>query len=330
MERSDAGRARWVAVGLALGLGAVVVVVAVVRGLGVHAGGAGEREIRALSKDPVLAFRAPGTELRGREEHRSRRDPIGEGESTSTIRQTFGLDGEPGDTVEAYRQAAQADGWAFVVDGCSRVDRATAAVFGKRSGGFDATLVVRAQLDQADAGGDAGEATRRGLLVTLEAAPAGLESLPVDAGLQRNDVQCLRQLDPADPDLQPPPTAPLRPEDLCAAIPVDAAKAIAPQAVGVEPQGDRECWLVDAGGFPLFVVEEARRPRAYYDDRRLSTTEAQGQILFSVYGKKNPGLARSVWVATTTRALVVGTGGARLTEGQTAEDVLVAFAGLLR
>jgi hypothetical protein len=323
-------RVGWGIGALLLGSLVVVVLFVVVRMFAPHTLNSGRRAIRLMSTDPIVRFRAPATELRSQRQHPAQRNPFGEGESTSSIRQLFALRSEPGDAIEAYRQAAEAGGWMLVAAGCSRVERATAAVFAKPFDGFDATLVVRAQLDQAPALSQPGPPGRRALSVSLDAAPAGVESLTVDAGLHRDDTQCLHQLDPTDPDLQPPPVPTLRPADLCAGLPVEAAQTIAPQVVRVKPQaaGDAECWLTDAFGTPLFIVKQARQPPAYYQDRQLATTPVPGQTLFSVYGKKDPGLARAVLVPTPVGPLVVSAGGA-LAGGQKSDDLLIAFAGLL-
>ena len=292
----------------------------------------GRREIRAMNSDPVTRFRTPGTTLRHEEEHPAARDAFGEGMSTSSIRQMFEMTGEPGDTVEAYRLTAQQNGWQFVAEGCSRAERATAAVFGKRFDGFDATLVVHAQLDR-DPALDVlyGEPGRRGLIVTLEASEAILEDSSVDAGLRRNDVQCLRDLDPSGPDLQPPKPPSLSMEELCSRIPVPAVKAIAVEVEGVLAQPTvEECWLVNASRHPVFIAERPRHPRAYYEDRRLPSAQGStDSFLFSAYGKKDPDRARSVWTTTPGGPYVVRAGGALSGINET-DGLLFAVARLLR
>lgn len=289
---------------------------------------AGQRQVRAMKADPVLAFRAPGTALRHDEEHAAERDPIGEGQSTSLVRQRFDMTGQPGDTVEAYRRAAEASGWQFVADGCSRVERATAAVFGRHLGGFDATLVVHAQLDR-DPALDAhyGEPGRRGLLVSVDATQADLGDLSVDAGIHRNDVHCLRDLDLAAPDLQAPNPPSLSIGQLCSRLPLAAVKAIAPEVERAEPQtGVDQCWLVNTAGRPLFIVEHARQPKAYYDDRRLPSAQGSGNTFaFLAGGRKDPDQGPSVWVANPTGALVVAPGGVLLGSSDR-DNVVLAVA----
>ncbi|MCA1706864.1 MAG: hypothetical protein LC808_27820 [Actinobacteria bacterium] len=290
----------------------------------------GQQEVRAMKADPVVTFRAPGTTLRDQEEHAAQRDPLGEGISTSSIRQTFEMTGEPGDAIEGYRRFADASGWRLVAEGCSRVERATAAVFSKRFAGFDATLVVHAQLDR-DRGLDAryGEPARKGLQVDMNAVTAGLHALSVDAGLHRTDVQCLRDIDPSDADLQPPPAPSPDVGELCSRIPVPAVASIVPDVTGVELQREvGECWLVDASGRPLFTIAAAREPAAYYQDRRLVAAQEEPKIiLFSPRGMKDPELARAVWVGAAGGAYVVG-GGAGLSTNDTAAP-LFSVASLI-
>lgn len=291
----------------------------------------GRREIRAMKSDPVARFRPPGATLRNEEEHPAARDPFGEGVSTSSIRQMFEMTGDPGDTVEAYRLTAQQNGWQLVADGCSRAERATAAVFGKRFDGFDASLVVHAQLDRDPAlDVQYGMPGRRALVVTLGASEANVEDLSVDAGLRRNDVHCLRDLDPSSPDLQPPKPSSLSMEEFCSRISVPAVKAIAVDVEGVLAQPTvEECWLVNASRHPVFIVERARHPRAYYEDRRLPSAQGSTEsFLFSTYGRKDPDRARSVWTTTPDGPYVVGAGGGLIGDKGT-DGLLFAVARLL-
>ena len=90
-----------------------------------------------------------------------------------------------------------------------------------------------------------------------------------------------------------------------------------------------ECWLVNGMGFPLFIVERAERPRSYYEDRQVPEPGASGEMyVFSAYGKRNPDLARSVWVATSEGDYVVEAGGV-LGTGREAEEKLLAVAPLI-
>lgn len=282
-----------------------------------------------MKLDPVLRFRAPGTELRKQEAHLGRRNWIGEGESSSSIQQTFTMSAEPGETIEAYGQAARAAGWTLVEEGCSRVNRTTTAEFRKSFAGFDATFSISAHLDVPNAQGHYVESGRRGLFVNLE---AGLAQGLFDIGLHRNDVQCLRGIDLADPDLQAPKAPPSSPQALCSSVPLAAVQAIAPQVVRTVPQatGYGECWLDDGSSHPLFIVAQAGQPRAFYDDRLLPTTPVRdGMFLFSVYGRSAPDRDRSVWVATRTRPLLVSSTSFAVPGGQEGEQLLFDLAGLL-
>ncbi len=291
----------------------------------------GRRQVRAMKADPILGFRAPGTTLRSEEEHAAQRDPFGEGQTTSFVHQTFEMTGPPGETVDTYRRAAEASGWGFVVDGCSRAERATGAVFGKRFGEFDATLVVHAQLDRDRAlDPHYGELGRRAFLVTLHAREATVADLSVDAGIHHNDVHCLRGVDPSDPDLQPPGPPAVTVGELCSGLSLGRVDAIAPDVEAVELQFDGdECWLVNAAGSPLFIVRHAREPRAYYEDRRLASRHEMGDVfLFLPGGKKDPGQEPRLWSAHRAGPLVISAGAA-LGDGRAREEALFGVARVL-
>lgn len=268
--------------------------------------GRGRQEVRALRADPVLGFRAPGTRFLGQEELPSKRDWIGEGQTTSRVVQRFELTAEPGPILEAYRQAAQASGWALVIDGCSRTARATSIVLGKAFARFAATATVLAEL-----GGTDNRATGR-LEVMLAATAAIPQSLPVDAGLERNGVDCLRGLDPADPDLQRPADGKEAVLQLCSRIPLPAAKGLDPRVEAATAVGDRGyCWFTDARGIPLLEIVSATQPRAYYLDRRLPSDQDSDQVfLFSRNGKAHTEDAQqhAVWAATPKGAFDIQAG----------------------
>jgi len=236
---------------------------------------------------------------------------------------------EPGPTLDAYRRRAEAGGWTFIADGCARTARATATVLGKTFDSFEATLSVLAEV--AD-GNPAGRLT-----VSLEATAATVQSLPVDAGLRRNDVDCLRGLDPSDPDLRVPDGGGEAVRQLCARIPLASAQRIAAQIEASELQdvGRGECWVngarrVNGARIPVFVIEPASQPRAHYLDRRVPSEQGSDQVfLFSVYGKKDPDLVRSVWLMTTKGPFIVQAGGA-LTLGKESDPLLMFMANLVR
>ncbi len=56
------------------------------------------------------------------------------------------------------------------------------------------------------------------------------------------------------------------------------------------------CLWVDGSGRPVFLVEQAYKPRAYYEDRRLSGPEASDQFFdFSMHGREEPELTGRCW-----------------------------------
>jgi hypothetical protein len=287
----------------------------------------GRQEVRDMRADPVLSFRLPGSTLRSHEEHAATEEPFGGGQTSSFVLQVLELPGEPGDAVQAYRSAAESGGWRFVGDGCSRVERVTAVVLGKPFAGFAATFVVSAQLEREELRSQPGDLARRGIRVHMEATEAGLHDLLVDVGLHRNDVQCLRGLDPSAPDLQRPGAPPITIGELCSRVPLDAVKAIAPEVERAQLEAVvEECWLVDFRGHPLFTVAHAPLPKAHYDDRRLpSTHERSDMFLFAVGGRDHPALGHAVWVASPRGVLVVGGGGALFGPSET-DSLLFAAA----
>ena len=259
------------------------------------------QQLEAMRNDPIAGFRAPGTDLRGQEEQPGQSYPLDGSVISSRVRLSFDMRSQPGDTVEAYLQAAQTMGWTWVTDGCSRTERATGAVFSKTLVGYDARLVVEAYFP------DPGEGPGGLLFATLEVPePASIADLNFDIGLHRNDVHCLRGLDPSHPDLQAPKLVEMTSEELCALIPLTEVRVIFPKIVRAEPVvlvGEQTCqWLEEPafqGGTPGFDVWRARQPRAYYEDRRLAGSEASDQFFsFSVYGKEHPEFhVRAVWVS---------------------------------
>ncbi|HEV2068311.1 MAG TPA: hypothetical protein VGR26_00795 [Acidimicrobiales bacterium] len=284
----------------------------------------GRREVEVLRNEPILGFRAPGTELRGQVEQPAQVQPFGGGQTPSVVELSFDMTGEPGDAVEAYRQVAQTMGWTWVTEGCSRTEKATGAVFAKTVAGFDATLVVRVRLPP----GGPEEARTGALTVTLLAQAAGGHELEIDVGLHRSDVHCLQGLDPSDADLQEP-NSETSSEELCARIPVSEARAIFPDVVGVEPLVVSGCLWVDGSGQPVFMVEQAYKSRAYYEDRRLSGPEISDQFFyFSVHGREDPELDRALWVPAPGGPFVVDKVGL-LDHPPPGEDPLLGIARLL-
>ncbi len=285
----------------------------------------GRREVEAMRNDPIVTFRAPGTELREQTEQPAQDLPFDQGRTLSVVELSFDMASEPGDTVEAYRQAAQTMGWTWVIDGCSRAHPMTRAVFGKTLDGFNATLVVTARLRGSDAAGDSpgGE-----LLVTLRAAPAGVNDLGMSIGFHRNDVQCLRGLDPSDPDLQQPNTD-MSSEELCGLLSVAEARTVFPGIVPETPEVDlpAECVWVDGSGLPVFVLQQASQPRAYYEDLRLPGSRASDPFFYFSEEVENDPRRRELWVAGPGGPFEVY--GLTLEDPPLGEDPLLAIARLL-
>lgn len=276
----------------------------------------GRQQLQAMKDDPVIAYRAPGTTLRSKNDHAASIDAF-RAETSSSIRRAFEMKGEPGDAVVAYRQAAEASGWSFVIDGCSRGTRATGAVFGKVIAGVDVTLAIRAQLDRArpaewkpDESRGLYETQKRELIVTMVTGRATATSLPVPSGFERNDVHCLRGLDLSDPDLQPPTASRQAVRELCLRFPLAAAQAILPEIHHPELAAYEECWVEDSVGFPILIVQAAG-PRALYVDSRVAARQATNEIfLFSVDGRTDdPDRVESWYVGTPGGPYVVGFSG---------------------
>jgi len=277
----------------------------------------GRQQLQVMKDDPVVAFRAPGTTLRSKKDHAGSVDTFG-AETPSSVRRVFEMKGEPGDVISAYREAAEASGWTFVIDGCSRGERATGAVFGKSLSGFDARLVLRGQLDRArppewkpDESRGLYEDQRRELIVTMDTGTASARSLPVRTGFERNDVHCLRNLDLSDPDVQAPKASRQAVRELCSRFPLAAAQVIVPEVhhAELEPAYE-ECWVADSVGFPILIVHAAG-PRALYVDSRVAARQATNEIfLFSVDGRTDdPDRVESWYVGTPGGPYVVGFGG---------------------
>lgn len=321
---------RWVIGSVLVAL--VVLAVLAARGLYNHyVPEHGRRLLDAMRNDPIVAFRASGTELQQQRDRPGRVDWFGGGYELPWLRQTFAMTGEPGQTVDAYREAAQSAGWTFLAEGCSRAQRATGAVFRKSHPDVPVTLRVSAQLPGAVDEAADGDTSTGVLKVSLEAEHVEEPRVPVDAGLHRNNLHCLRDLDPSDPDLRTPELPQMTSQDICSLVPVTAATSVTPDIVGVEGVTNRvECWWVNPSGYPLFTVTPADQPRAHYEDRRLSVPGTSDELFyFSVYGMGDPDLAEAVWVATPHGPFQVEAGGA-LHGAQTSEDdPLLAFSRLV-
>lgn len=317
-------RYRWAVVLVPLALLLLVILIAIaIRPKTLESG---RREVEAMRNDPIVTFRAPGTELREQTEQPAQDLPFDQGRTPSVIQLSFDMASEPGDTVEAYRQAAQAMGWTWVTDGCSRAHALTGAVFGKTLAGFDSTLVVEARLR----GYDAGDSPGGELIVTLRATTAGVTDLGMGTGFQRNDVQCLRGLDPSDPDLQQPNTD-MSSEELCGLISVAEARTVFPDIAPEIPEPGllTECLWIDGSGLPVFVLQQASQSRAFYEDLRLPGSRVSDPFFyFSLDDENDPRGYRQLWVAGPGGPFVVDAVTA-LDDPPLGEDPLLAIARLL-
>jgi hypothetical protein len=278
---------------------------ALVLGLVVGCGGDGPRELprgrqelAVVAEDAVLDVRAPGTRL-----VEETRKPVTEIADFGGFRQTptrivqvFRMDGDPAATVGAYRAPAEAAGWRFEWEGCSRAEQATGALYHKQFPGFEAALAVRAQL----ATGPGPERRERHLATTLT---VGQAERPVDAGRLRNGPDCLRGLDPSDPSLQPPsfPTPFTAERDVCFLLSRSEARSVV-AAVEADPfpGGGGDCRYLTGDGRLVFFVAPASTPRAYYEDRQIGTGEPS-VLLFLADGDRDIG----AWAQTAVGPLVV-------------------------
>lgn len=317
---------RWVIGSVLVAL--VMLAVLAARGLYNHyVPESGRRHLEVMRSDPILAFRAPGTDLREQREQQGRIHWFDGHYDPPSVRQTFELTSEPDETVEAYRQAAQEAGWTFLADKCSRAELATGVVFGRTFRDFRVTLRVRAQLRDVLGNQVTGASPGGVLEVWLDEDPAGQLWAP---STPRAEVHCLKDLDLSDPDLLRPELREMSPQDICAMVPVTAARAISADIVGVKGYEARtECWWVDHAGTPLFRVTQAPEARIHYDDQRLPGAGTSDELFYFSYGPSGTDDERAVWVAAPGGPFVVAPGGA-LAGAQTSEDEpLLAFARLL-
>ena len=158
----------------------------------------GRGDLKALEREGLLSFRAPGTALLETVKHR--RDEgslLGRRYKPASIEQRFALEGDPVAAIEAYRDRAQADGWLPARSHCSRYERG-AVVMLSRSTPIPAVVRVQAVLAGSPSalGSPPGAATSSVLSLTLTAhelldGPGG--------GWPVGDIGCLRSIDPGDP-----------------------------------------------------------------------------------------------------------------------------------
>lgn len=252
----------------------------------------GRQELRALRKDPVLDFRAPGTRLRRSTDVAAGRDWKNSSQPTE-LRRLFTLKGEPGVAVDAYRVRAEAAGWRLHSVDCSFHFRSTSVRLTRDVAGRPVTLHLFGYLEKPPP-----EGPNRGLLVTIEGeAPTVPADGPEGAGLARRDVHCLRAFDPNSPDLAPPALQPTSATAVCSLVTLAEAQKIVPDVSTAEPttNSGMGCRYL-AGKRQALYVTDAPEPRAYYQDDR--SPHDPGDRRFILLDSDTSGPPDRMWVDT--------------------------------
>lgn len=282
----------------------------------------GRRELRALRKDPVLDFRAPGTDLRRSTDVAAGRDWKNAAQPTE-IRRQFTLKSEPGVAVEAYRARAAASGWQVHDVRCSFEFGSTSVRLTRPVLGKTVTLNLYGYVERQTSYNRS-----RGLLVSIKgAAPSGPADGPEGAGLPRRDLHCLRGLDPDSPDLRPPALQPESASAICGLLTVAEARKILPAVTEAKPtiNAGLGCRYA-AGAGRGFTVTAADEPRAHYQDDQ--SPHDPGRREFVLLDHDTSGPPEGVWVDTRIGPVRVYGGttptGPGLDAGQ-----LIALAQLL-
>jgi hypothetical protein len=252
----------------------------------------GRRELRALRKDPVLDFRAPGTRLRRSTDVAAGRDWKNSSQPTE-LRRLFTLKGEPGVAVDAYRVRAEAGGWRLHSVDCSFHFRSTSVRLTRSVAGQPVTLHLFGYLEKPPP-----YSSDRGLLVSITGeAPTVPADGPEGAGLAHRDVHCLRAFDPDSPDLAPPALQPTSAAAVCSLVSLAEAQRIVPAVSTVEPtiKAGMGCRYL-AGKRQAFYVTDAPMPRAYYQDDR--SPHDPGDRRFILLDSDTSGPPDRMWVDT--------------------------------
>lgn len=252
----------------------------------------GRRELRALRKDPVLDFRAPGTRLRRSTDVAAGRDWKNASQA-SEIRRQFTVKGEPGAAVDAYRVRAEVAGWQPHSVACSFHFRSTSVRLTRSVEGRPVTLHLFGYMAKPPA-----DSPDRGLLVTIEGeAPPAPADGPEGVGLARRDVHCLRAFDPASPDLAPPAVVPTSATAVCSLVTLAEAQKIVPGITEAKPttNAGTGCRYL-AGRSQAFYVTDASQPRAYYQDDR--SPQDPGDRRFILLDSDTSGPPERMWVDT--------------------------------
>ena len=282
----------------------------------------GRRELRALRREPVLDFRAPGTRLRSEREVPAGKDWWNAQQPTE-MRRLFTLAGEPGDAVEAHRARAETTGWQVVETRCSFALRSTSVRLTRVVAGRPATLWLYGYLERPPPGRQA-----RGLLVLLTGEAPGRPAQGREgASVRHRDVHCLRAFDPASPDLQPPARLPASSAEICGLLTLPEAKRVVPAVAQMEPSANSglacRYRAVANGGF---TVRRADEPRAHYEDRRSGQDRGDGRYV--LLGERVSDGPTGAWVDTPIGPVEIS-GGATSTGRRLDAAQLVALAELL-
>lgn len=234
-----------------------------------------KQQLATFERDPIMHFRAPGTELKARTGRPAgTRDGWLADESWSTtLSASFVMTGEPGAAVAAYLAAAPDAGWRLFEVHCQRQTLEVKAVFGKVipgfPGGSDVLLTVVARPQQGELG----------LGLDSNRSPPEVPQ-PSSAGLPRRDVRCLDGVDPADRNRQPRSTAAARtPEELCALVSPEEVRAFVPEVTQAEPErfdATPRCRFSDGrlGGHFFDIIDAGTIPFAAFEDRQYSLAHA--------------------------------------------------------
>ena len=304
----------------------------------------GRDDLKALEREGLLSFRAPGTTLR--ETVKRRRDEgnlLGRRYEPASIEQRFTLEGDPVAAIEAYRDRAQADGWQLARSHCSRYERGAIVVL-SRSTPIPAVLRVQAVLAGSPSalGAPPGAATSSVLSLTLTAhelldGPGG--------GWPVGYIGCLHAIDPGDPAFTVRPVPVRTSAEICALLPIDRVRQIVPDVTVANPQppdhrGRGECtyeqrpYVPRTSGLPapagissrqwFSVVDAAADPRIRYEERKHPSAVATPHHVLLLADLDPARPPSSAWVDTPTGPVEVSKRLGDLDEAQ-----LVAVAELL-
>jgi hypothetical protein len=280
----------------------------------------GRRELRALRREPILDFRAPGTRARAwtATELPAGKDLWGADQPTE-VQRTFVLDTEPGSAVDAWRLQAEASGWRLVDAQCSFGFRFTRVTMAKDVAGRPATLVVSGNL----------ESPRSSLLVMFTGeAPARPPQAVTGSALRRHDVHCLRRFDPNDPTMQRSARQPQSGAEICGLLNPAEVRRIVPAAFPAQAEGQGDflgCRFGDTsrGGF---LVRNTERPPALYEDQRWIGD--RGHPSYVLVGERTDVGPQGALVDTRVGPVEIHGGGTEDSPGLDARQ-LVALAELL-